>query len=270
MNNSIVLTVHNKGFLIGSVLESIKKNTTGLYELIIVIDGCTDNSKIIIDDFCKKNKNIKTIIIETPDIFETKANNVGLSMVNSEIAIIVQDDMILNEYDWNKRLTKPFYDFDDVFAVTANCAHNWVINPSSKHINSDVDNDYEWSDILFHVDHANRNTIGRDIFGIRQSVNRGPLALNYADLKKLNFFDEQFAPLDMDDHDLCYRMMREIGKVVGCYWIDYISKPEWGGTRIDGRPAPWQLMANQKNTKIVYDRHKELIKNKIINNRICQ
>jgi hypothetical protein len=86
----------------------------------------------------------------------------------------------------------------------------------------------------------------------------------------LDFLDEKFAPLDMDDHDLCFRMMEKLGKIVGCYWIDYISQPNWGGTRINGKPAPWQLESNQKNTRIVYDRHKDKIVNKIIENRILK
>lgn len=270
MDFSIILTVHNKDFLINYVLESIKKYTSGVYELIIIIDGCTDDSKYIINNFCNSNKQIKTTIIETPDIFETKANNVGLRNSSSEISIIIQDDMIINEIDWNLRLSKPFKKFDDVFAVTANCAHNWEFNLNSKHLKNDTILDNEWSDILKHTDHANRRTIGRETFGIRQCVNRGPLALNLNDVIKLNYFDEEFAPLDMDDHDLCFRMMRELNKVVGCYWIDYISRPEWGGTRINGKPKPWQLKANQKNTKIVYNRHKDLIEKKIIKNRIIK
>jgi hypothetical protein len=94
------------------------------------------------------------------------------------------------------------------------------------------------------------------------------LAINNLDLKSLNYLDESFAPLDMDDHDLCFRS-KTLNKVVGCYWIDYISDPNWGGTRINGGPAKWQLRSNQKNTKIVYERHKELIKNKIIESRLC-
>ncbi len=39
-------------------------------------------------------------------------------------------------------------------------------NPNSKHILTNVNNNYEWSDIINHVDHANKNTISRNTFGI--------------------------------------------------------------------------------------------------------
>ena len=49
--HSIILTVHNKGWLIGDVIQGIKDNTVGEYELIVVVDGCTDNSEEVV----KKN-----------------------------------------------------------------------------------------------------------------------------------------------------------------------------------------------------------------------
>ena len=266
---SFILTVHNKDFLILKVLESIKNFSSGEYELIIILDGCTDNSSEIVMQFKSDNPMINIKVIETPDVFETKANNVGLKLATGDIAIIIQDDMIINESDWNIRLTKPFMVFDDVFAVTANCAHNWEINPNSKHIHGTTNNDYEWSDILIHTDHSNKTNTPRNIFRIRQCVNRGPLAINLSDLRSLNYFDEIFAPLDMDDHDLCFRMSEKLNKVVGCYWIDYISNPNWGGTRINGQPSSWSLAANQKNVKIVYNRHKNNIVNKKFEDRIC-
>ena len=45
----------------------------------------------------------------------------------------------------------------------------------------------------------------------------------------------------------------------GCYWIDFESRDEWGGTRVSGSVAPWLLKANQKNMKLFYQRHKDLI-----------
>ena len=57
--HSIILTVHNKEFLLDRVLNGIQKNTTGEYELIIVLDGCTDKSSEIVEKFI--NKTIKSI-----------------------------------------------------------------------------------------------------------------------------------------------------------------------------------------------------------------
>ena len=171
--------------------------------------------------------------------------------------------MIVTEKDWNIRMEKPFKAFDDVFAVTANTAHNWVYNENSTHIGMEENLDNCWCDIIDHVDHASRvHSLPRDVFAVRCTANRGPLMIDHEDLKKLNYLDEEFSPQDMDDHDLCYRAYKELGKVVGAYWIDYQSDNSWGGTRVSGQPAPWLLKAHHKNTKLFYERHKDLINNR--------
>lgn len=267
-STSLILTIHNKDFLVERSLNAIKNYTKGIYELIIVLDGCSDNSEFLVSKFSKENKNLKIKIISTPDVFETKANNAGLKLAESEYVIIIQDDQIVNEKDWNQRLIKPFLNFEDVFAVSANCSHNWNINPYSSHTHLNENLNNCWSDILEHVDHAGAawNT-PRDIFAVRQCANRGPLAINHQDLVKLNYFDEIFEPLCMDDHDLCFRVKKKLNKIVGCYVTDFISDFSWGGTHSPNGHKPWFYEANHKNTRIVWQRHQDIIPSKIIENR---
>lgn len=267
--HSIVLTVHNKGWLIGKVLNGICTYTADPYELIVVLDGCEDDSEEVVLNYLQGSK-IDYKIVYAPDVFETTANNLGMKIAQGDKIIIVQDDMIIKEQDWNKRLEKPFRAFDDVFAVTSRTAHNWEFNSNTRHLGMENDLDNCWCDIVNHVDHADRKVgLPRDIFAVRCSVNRGPLMIDHDDLKKLNYLDEAFAPQDMDDHDLCYRAYKQLGKVVGAYWIDYESEDSWGGTRAEtGQPASWLLKAHHKNTKIFYERHKDLINTRrIIENR---
>lgn len=265
--HSLILTVHNKEFILSQVLESIKKYTTNNYELIVVLDGCTDSSEDILDNFINQNKNLKVKKIYTPDVFETKANNSGLKEATGDKVIIIQDDMIINEDAWNLRLQKPFGEFNDVFAVTASSAFNYRFNSSSQHIHLSSEIDREigdcWSDIFIYESHINRSQgLSRNIFAVRNNVCRGPLMIDHSDLIKLNYFDEIFEPQDQDDADLCYRSFKKLGKVVGAYWIDYISEISWGGTRPDGNnPAPWLLRAHHKNTRIVFERHQDIILN---------
>lgn len=256
--HSIILTVHNKEWLIDKVIESIVKNTIESYELIVVIDGCTDNTEKIVFETLK-NSQVNYKVIFTPDVFETKANNAGLKLAKGDKVIIIQDDMIIKEYGWNKRMQKPFDEFNDVFAVTSRTAHNWSFNPNTQHLNMRENLDNCWCDICLHNNHADKSNISRDVFAVRASVNRGPLMIDHDDLKVMNYFDENFSPQDMDDHDLMYRMHKKLDKVCGCYWIDFESRDEWGGTRVSGSPAPWLLKANHKNMKIFYERHKDLI-----------
>ena len=256
---SVNLTIHDKGFLLRNVLSGIKENTLSNYELVAVLDGCSDDSESILDQFILENPSIKVKKLFADDVFETKSNNIAARASEGDFIAIVQDDMVITESGWDTRMLTPFSKFDDVFSVTARTSHNWIINPESKHLDLERPPLGVWSDILLHVDHAHRNNTERDIFEIRDSSNRGPLMINHEDFEKLNYLDESFAPLDMDDHDLHYRAMKELGKVTGLFWIDFISEDRWGGTRAGGSTAQWHLDSNHKNSKIILNRHRDVI-----------
>lgn len=262
MINSIVLTVHNKGWLLERVMKAIYDNTVDEFELIVVLDGCTDDSESV----AKLNAGDNCRILYADDVFETRANNIGLRSAVGEYVIIIQDDMVINEYAWDTRLRRPFDSFDDVFAVTARTAHNWRINYGSRMIGDNDSGNSGWQDLIDPIDLADKSSIDRNTFAVRNSVNRGPLMIKHSDLKQLGYLDEEFAPLEMDDHDLCYRARKELGKVCGSYWIDYISELEWGGTR---NPEIQNIIYNavRKNAKMLYNRHKDLIENRVLENR---
>ena len=266
--HSLVLTVHNKGWMIDKVLQGIFNNTVGNYELIVVLDGCTDNSEEVVKEYLPKFKDYTVLYAD--NVFETTANNIGLREATGDYAIIIQDDMIIEEQGWNRRMQKPLLKLDDVFAVTARTAHNYVVNPNSQHINMKENLSTGWCDILQSVDEADASNIPRDTFAIRSTVNRGPLMIDLGDLKTLNYFDEAYAPQDMDDHDLMYRAWKELGKVCGCYWIEMQSETDCGGTRVSGEPAPWLFNAHHKNSKLFYSRNKDVLEDRrvVINKKV--
>jgi len=266
--SSIILTIHNKeNILYHNVLPALMQNTNWTNtDIVFVLDGCTDMSETIVRKFCERyNTNIKSKILITPDVYETMANNAGIKQSDADYVIILQDDIVVNEKDWNLRILKPFQQWDDVFAVSGNCAHNWSHNPETKGVNADG-----WSDLLIHHDHANKNNTERDVFAIRDSCNRGPLAINRKELLELGYFDQEaIIKQDMDDHDLMFRMKKAIGKKVGYYHIECISDNLWGGTRdASGKTKQWLLDCQIKNTQLVYERHKDVLHTHTIENRV--
>ena len=255
---SINVTVHNKAFLIQSVLERILKFTTGSYELVLVFDGCVDNSFEIADTFCKNN-NIKPKVFFTDDVYETTANNVAARNSEGDYVFIVQDDTLMNEPAWNERLLKPFL-FGDVVAVSGNCSHNWAVNPNSVDMLSDVFPNRS-CDILLVKDVANKHNTDRNLFAIRDSVNRSPLVLNHDIFRKLGYFDEIYAPQSMDDHDLMYRARYELDKICGLIPVEFETRWEWSGTTDGaGRMKPWFYQADHKNMRILHQRHADKMK----------
>lgn len=249
-NISCLLTIHDKEWLIEKVVRSLLDNFSDLVtEFIIVFDGCKDKSEEIVKNVLNYVTNIKIVYLYANDVFETKANNIGLKCITNPYVVMIQDDMIVTEKDFDKRMLQPFIVFDDVFAVTAQTTHN----------------NYFDGNTFFHVDAVNNPNRGephalRDVFYIREISNRGPLMYDVRDLQKLNFLDENFAPYSYDDHDISYRARKELNKVSGLYWIDYLSKPEWGTGRIKNQSISYQ--SHRKNEKIIVLKHKDLVNNK--------
>jgi len=237
-----LLTVHNKQDMIKEVCLGVINNISNLTnKIIIVLDGCNDNSEKIINEVML-NTSVPVKYVHTNDVFELRANNEGLKHVTSDYVILIQDDMIIKEKNFDERMLKPFLVFDDVFAVTSQTAHNNKINGGG----------------IIATDLADRKMgHSRDLFYVREIANRGPLMYKYSDVKQLGFFDEHLAPNSYDDHDISYRAYKELKKVSGLYWIDYDSEPEWGTGRQKNQNI--HRDAHTRNSKIVLERHRDVM-----------
>ena len=137
MNNTIILTVHNKEKTIKLILDNLFKNTSRLTQkIIIILDGCTDKTAKYVDEFIKREIYLFEInIIYTNDIWETKANNLGLQEVKTNYATIVQDDMLIKQKNWDKTLINNFMKHD-LFAVSGRAAHEFCfVNNQLKVVN---------------------------------------------------------------------------------------------------------------------------------------
>jgi glycosyltransferase involved in cell wall biosynthesis len=250
MDNSItcLLTTHNKENMIESVCYGIINNISELTkEIIVVFDGCIDNTEKIVKNVLK-DVNIKVKHVYTDDVFELRANNAGLKVVESDYVILIQDDMIVKEKDFDKRMLKPFQEFSDVFAVTSQTAHNNRISGGRLVVDNAADR---------------RDGYSRDKFAVREIANRGPLMYDYADVVSLNYFDEELCPNSYDDHDISYRAYEKLNKVSGLYWIDYQSEPEWGTGR--QKNVTIHQTAHERNSKIIMNRYSHILRGEIKN-----
>ena len=239
---SCLLTTHNKENMIESVCYGIINNISELTkEIIVVFDGCVDKTEEIVKKILS-SLTIPVKYVYTEDVFELRANNAGLKEVTSDYVILIQDDMIIKEKDFDKRMLKPFITFNDVFAVTSQTAHNNQIDKGT----------------IITINSADRREgYPRDKFAVREIANRGPLMYDYKDLTELNFFDEYLAPNSYDDHDISYRAYKELGKVSGLYWVDYDSEPSWGTGRQKNQTI--HSNAHHRNSRIIVERHSDVL-----------
>lgn len=244
---SVLLTIHNQENIITDVFNGILDNISdNVKELIIVLDGCTDDTESKIDKLLPKarDKKLETKIIFTDNVNETKANNVGLKNSTCKYSIIVQDDCKIVEPEFDKRMLKPFQIIPNLLAVSGRDAVDTRISNGK-------------------LDYYNCGGVDactpKDIFSIRDGINRSPLMLDNEKAKQLGYFDEDFAPLDSDDVDLSIRGYKNFGYLVGSYVIDYESPLSWGTTRSNTDSARIWEQSMIKNHKLIMERHYDFI-----------
>ena len=267
MKNTIILTVHNKEKTICLILSNLLKYTSNLSnKLIIILDGCTDETEKKVKQFFALNKTFIDIeIIFTDDIWETKANNIGLKKVQTEFATIVQDDMLILQNNWDKKLLHNFQKFN-IFAASGRAGHGFSLKKNKFKAVNVFGREYPFS---------SRGIIGRMIgkliaickpywlfkffnfFALRLVVNRGPLVLEMSKLKELNFFDEEFAPFELDDVDLCCRAYKKFGLYSIANPIYYVELNGSKKNNLFSKKISEESII--KNTKIILNRHKDLV-----------
>lgn len=213
----IVLSIYNQEKIITRIINGIFRSTTTPFNLILVFDGCIDQSQKKCLTYINK---IKPMLLRdlritiTPDVNETRANNAGLRLSTADYVIMIQDDMEIREQGWERRLTFPLRVLPDTFAVGSRAGFDIVSMSPEKQV---------------YAKRAGREflNLGRNIFAVRDYINRGPIAFNRQRLAELGFLDDHFAPCNLDDAELCLCAWRDHRWRAGVYWIDYYSPIKW-------------------------------------------
>ncbi len=105
---SIVIATHNNAPALGRVLEGmLKLNYPNDFEVIVVNDGSTDNTKEILSGF-SKNKKIKSINF-SKNQGVCSARNAGIAKARFPILVNMDHDCI-PEKNWLRQLVKAFAD----------------------------------------------------------------------------------------------------------------------------------------------------------------
>lgn len=114
---SVIMPVYNDEDTISESIQSILNQSYSNFELIIVDDGSTDNSKNIITSFINKDKRIKYIYQDNKGV--AGARNTGIKNSNSNYIKLCDSDDILMPYGldilirsipFNNQNTAIFYD----------------------------------------------------------------------------------------------------------------------------------------------------------------
>merc|ERR1711998_536506 len=98
-----IVPVYNQENIIVEHIKSYIINTLDNFEIIIILDSCSDNTKDNLLDFISNFKNmnknfIQIRILETFEpLFETKCDNIGFKISKGKFLLEIQADMKMTE-----------------------------------------------------------------------------------------------------------------------------------------------------------------------------
>ena len=222
---SIVIPVHNQERIIEKNLQSVFNNISNKYfEVILVIDACSDNTKSVLFSFIDKISHpllTKLLILESNiPLFETSADNLGFYCSRGDYIIEIQADMEITEYGFNMKLLKPFQKLENIIAVSGRCCCDLTIVQNR---GGNIIDKLVYGELYASID--------KEAFYVGETCNRGPLILDRKKLVELQYLDEKNYFLDNSDHDLFVRAYIQKGYICGHISIDFHAPFEDGSTR---------------------------------------
>ena len=173
---TVIITSFQSRDKIFNCIESVEKNIK-----IIVIENSHD--QILKEEIQSKYQNVECILSKE-NLGYGAGNNLGLSMVKTSYALIVNPDVTLN----NDTINKFFKTIDNLedFGIIAPISHD------EKYNNFNIEDDKEIKEV--------------------DNVKGFAMFVNMKNLKKINFFDDNFF-LYFEEIDLCRRLKNNNSKI---------------------------------------------------------
>ena len=115
---SVIICTYNRDKYIGQLLDSLAKNdySEKNYEIILVDNNCTDNTRSICEEFAIKNANINFCYVEEHEQGLSAARNKGIKEAKGDIIIYVDDDAIVDP-DYIRSYAEHFHSNPETMAA---------------------------------------------------------------------------------------------------------------------------------------------------------
>ena len=95
-----IICTYNRAKYIGPLLESIAANdlSTQEYEIVLVANNCTDNTREICESFAKAHKDINFRYCVEPEQGLSAARNKGIKEAQGDLIVYIDDDALVDEW----------------------------------------------------------------------------------------------------------------------------------------------------------------------------
>ncbi|NQU35711.1 MAG: glycosyltransferase [Bacteroidetes bacterium] len=275
-NFNYIVPIFNKEDILPETLEGIEKSASSESKIVLVVDGCTDRSEAIVDEFIK-NSSHKTEKILMPNVHMLLSVNAGLKTVKSGFSIIMQDDIILQDFDTEKKIVDQYKKMKGKLGVIsfrygANIKGTSIIDTIKINKANKIEYKFNLTKIRGHFsrmvetvdmiqgpdDNESFPQAEYGSFNERMCAINGPNVIPWELFSKIGLLDENIAPYGYDDPEYCIRGLKA-GFVNGLFPIKYVSEEGWSGS---SRSEEFKQKANRiiiRSRIYVWNKHKKFI-----------
>jgi hypothetical protein len=226
-----IITIHNKEELIHDVLVSALLCCGPQSTVYAVLDGCTDKTEVILDEFTRQYQGVPLVKLYAPDVHEILSINTGLRAAPQEgngYNIILQDDVMLADLNFEAKVKQLYAWGGDTlgfvsFRMGANFTPDALYSSSSAPLTENIENAYG------HGNPAPEMLLpGR--FAYRTVPIKSPVCVPTKIVREVGLMNEDLAPYMLDDMDLAVRTTIA-GYQNGVFALRFYSDLRWGGAR---------------------------------------
>ena len=252
---SVILPIYNKEHSIQELLFFLHKACTAYanIQLLLFFDGCEDGTERVVKNFFDEHKPIYEVIYHvTPNLFETRTNNLGIMESTGEYCVIIQDDTYI--YDENI-----FFEIASFMDKANNCvilgglagvnyypigfklplgSGQQVQNPIETYWRQDGNTDPTLQEKIFKTD----------------AVMRGPFVIRKTFIDQFGPLDESYVPFCVDDMDICYRA-KSLGYDVYCMLMN-VENRRLSMAKYTSAKYAWFEQIYERNMALFYSKWK--------------
>ena len=256
-----IIPIYNKEDILPMTLEGVDRCASKAARIYVIIDGCTDGSERVVDEFHARTRR-DVVKIHMPNVHMLRSVNAALGRVTGGFTVVMQDDIVLGDLQLEEKVRGLYRRMGERLGVVslrlgANVASTpWLDRLRMKSLRPMI----REIDFLRCADDLQPYAVGcYDDFYPRMSAINGPNIIPWAVCERVGLFDEALAPYGYDDPEYCLRAMR-LGFVNGVFPLKYRSDDGWSGSSRSKKFVAEARRIHCRNRKYIWAKHGRYLK----------